>query len=307
MRSRVVKPRPTLLASVTTALTLVLLATGTTGLADDGPREVEASRGRVLILRQAILAADRIGIVSKDLPREGDRVKAGTKVVQLWDELHAAGMKVARAKADNDAPIAAARREYDVSVAELAAAEQANAQVPNAIPGIEVERLRLARDRNELRIEQAESNQQLDELEHGRLEVELDTYRVLAPFDGIVTKVHRSRGEAVRQGDPIVEVVDARTMKVEAFVTVADAFRVRRGDEVTVEPVVPGVDLPSDRRTTKGRLVFVDLKVQPVTGLVRVWAEVENPYGYLLDGLDARMTITAGSGAADEKPAKPDA
>lgn len=288
------------IARIATAIAILSGIVHAPALADEdsaanAPGQVKVQRGRVRVLRQAILASDRIGVVSAELPREGDRIEADSIVVRLEDKVQRAAVKVARARADNDAPILAAEREYDVSVAEVQAAEDANSQVENAIPEIEVERLRLARDRNELRIKQAKNTRMLDELEHGRLAVELETFDIRAPFSGRVTKVHRTIGEAVRQGDPIVDLVDTERMRVEGFVPVADALRVKRGDKVVVRPIVPGFVPPEGKETTTGELVFVDVAVQPVTGLVRVWADVANPYGFLLDGLDAEMTIEFGS------------
>jgi hypothetical protein len=49
--------------------------------------------------------------------------------------------------------------------------------------------------------------------------------------------------------------------------------------------------LPIERVTFPGRIAYVDLKVEPVTHRVKVWAEVSNQNGILKDGLTARMSI----------------
>jgi hypothetical protein len=51
-----------------------------------------------------------------------------------------------------------------------------------------------------------------------------------------------------------------------------------------------------------GKIVFVDVSAQPVTGQVRVWAEVENRDNILRAGLNARMAINP-QGARPEKAA----
>jgi hypothetical protein len=51
------------------------------------------------------------------------------------------------------------------------------------------------------------------------------------------------------------------------------------------------VELPDERLAFPGRIAFVDVKVEPVTHCVKVWAEVHNPNGVLKDGLTARMVI----------------
>ena len=98
-------------------------------------------------------------------------------------------------------------------------------------------------------------------------------------------------GEAVAEGEPILELVNTSRVKVEGYVHLRDLDSVRVGSLVSVQLDVPDADLPSERLTFPGRIAYIDVKVEPVTHSVKVWAEVSNRDGILKDGLTARMAI----------------
>ena len=128
-------------------------------------------------------------------------------------------------------------------------------------------------------------------------EAQLNTYRLRAPFDGIVTRRFKQKGEAIRQGEAVIELVDVSTMKVEGRIPLGQALRLRPGQKVVVQ-LVDSEDragvLPSEFKRARfpGRLVFIDPGVSLVGERdVRVWAEVANLGGLLRHGLTAHITI----------------
>ena len=44
-------------------------------------------------------------------------------------------------------------------------------------------------------------------------QAQLDTFSIRAPFAGVVTRVHRGKGEAVRQGDQVLELVSTQRVR----------------------------------------------------------------------------------------------
>lgn len=248
---------------------------------------------RILLINHVTLASDRNGVVSAQLPLEGDSVTAGSTIVELKDDVPKAALAVATKKSANDIEVRYAKKAAELAEAEFDRAERANRRLPGTVPEIEAKRLKLAFDKAVLQIEQAENELQVHRLERDQAAAELATYRIEAPFDGVVTRVTRSRGEAVRQGDPILELASTRKVKVEGEVELNQVWRLKPGLPVTIQLDIP--DLPADiaRQTFPGKLVFVDVTAQPVSGRVRVWAEVENEENVLRAGLPARMTIGA--------------
>ncbi|HID21198.1 MAG TPA: HlyD family efflux transporter periplasmic adaptor subunit, partial [Planctomycetaceae bacterium] len=177
-------------------------------------------------------------------------------------------------------------------------AVEANQQVPGAVPDLEVRQLKLEYDKAMLSIELANHDFAVAGLEAKRAEAQLKMYRIEAPFDGIVTQIYKRKGEAVRQGDPILELANTDRVRVEGRVSINDVWRVKPGMAVQVRLDIPDVDLPEEKQVFPGRVVFVDVAVQPVTREVRVWAEVENHDNILKDGLTAVMTIDTSSPVA---------
>ena len=107
----------------------------------------------------------------------------------------------------------------------------------------------------------------------------------------MVTKVLKAKGEAVREGDPILEISSTARVKVEGYVNIKDVWSISQGCRVKVQLDIAEAELPVEKLTFDGRIVFVDVKVQPVTGEIRVWAEVANKDNVLRDGLTSKMTI----------------
>ena len=283
------------------ALALILFA----GAGPQEPRTATSEEGVVRIdnctinlIDDVMLASDRSGILAFVEPREGDRVKSGEIIAKLRDEVAEAAFAVAAKKAENDVEIRYAKKAAAVAKTEHEKAVLANKKLKDTFPEIEVERLKLAADRSDLQIEQARHQLGVDQLTRDQAAAELETYRVEAPFDGMVTRVYKSKGEAVRQGDPILDVVSTDRVRVEGYVPIQDVWSVKPGARVEVRLNIPGVAL--ERERFEGRIVFVDVAVQVTKG-VRVWAEVANTENILRAGLNADMTIFPEERAAAER------
>ena len=111
---------------------------------------------------------------------------------------------------------------------------QANRAGPGTFPDIELRELRLAAEKTLLQLEQAEQNLAIERLKHKeQLEI-LKTYRLVAPHGGIVRTVHKRSGEVVAEGEPILEIVHTRTVRVEGHLSIADAARVTPAMRVEV-------------------------------------------------------------------------
>jgi len=263
-----------------------------------GGAAITATGFRVKLLRQVLLGFDRVGTIADLSLHEGKRVKAGEVIATLDDEVAVAALASARKKASNDVHKRYATASYAVSKNEHLQALLANKNAGmDVVPKIEIKRLFLAEQRSQLQIEQAVHDQAVAELDSSLAQAQLNTYRLRAPFDGIVTRRFKQKGEAIRQGDAVIELVDISTMKVEGRIPLGQALRLRPGQKVLVQ-LVDSEDragvLPSEFKRARfpGRLVFIDPGVSLVGERdVRVWAEVANLGGLLRHGLTAHITI----------------
>lgn len=254
---------------------------------------VEVSDCRVKLLDEVQLASARTGIVEM-VASEGETIAAGEIVARLRDGLPQIGHAIAEREATNDIEVRFARKASELAQVKYIRAVDANKSVPGTVSELELRELRLAAEKSLLQIEQAQHQFLIAGLKRDEAAETLNTCRITAPFAGTVLDVYKGRGEVVREGELILRLASGSRVRVEGFVSVQDAARVRRGMPVQVRTdadrtaVTPNAGLA-------GQLAFVDIKVEPVSRKVRIWAEVDNSAGYLRDGLSATLRIVPGA------------
>jgi multidrug resistance efflux pump len=170
----------------------------------------------------------------------------------------------------------------------------------NVVSILEVERLRLAAERARLQIEQAEHQLAVAALRADEAEANLRMHHITAPFEGVVTNRFMTRGQAVRQGDAVLKVIRTDAVKVEGEVTLAESARIKPGDKVTIQLLLPGGAPALGDRPFEGVLRGEAPDVDPISGKIVVWAEIPNPERILKVGLGAKMTIIPQKGSSVE-------
>jgi multidrug efflux pump subunit AcrA (membrane-fusion protein) len=258
-------------------------------------------------VKTARVATDRPGVISVVDPKEGDTVKEGVEIVRLMDEVPRANWEVAKLVANDQIEVEFATEAHRVDELEYKKSVAANRQAPGTISEIELERLKLNAVKSGLQIKKATHDIAVNDMKAKESKAELDTFHILAPFDGFVSKVLKYRGEAVRQGDTILEMVNTDMVHVEGMVTDRDIWRVKRGSPVTVQLDIKGVELDIEKQVLRGKIGFVDQVAN--MGDTRIWAEVPNPGNLLRPGFNAIMTILpddGNAGAAIKRPARLD-
>lgn len=284
----------------------------------------------VRFVEKSTYATDRPGIIAELPFEEGDRVPAGNLIIRLRDAVAEANLKLRAQQAAMRTAILIAEKERLAASMELADKRKANAIFqasvtgdpdPNELPfnSGEIKRLEIINDARLLQVQQAEEEYGLNQVAHEQAQAELDTYRVHAEFSGLVTRVEKHVGEAVNAGDPILTIVNPSRVRVEGYVKYADARRMQVGDPVYVQLALPdefsdqsavtfedSIDrrtaaaqperkrLPEEEEVFTGRIGFIDVATKSDTGIVnevRIWAEVTNRNGILLEGLPAEIKV----------------
>lgn len=279
------KPLPLV---VIAALTLINVGLA----ADDSGTMIRITGCRIRPAEQVTLAVNQSGIIGT-VPQEGDEVAAGDCIVRLEDEVARTTLAIAEKEAANETDIRYSEKANEVARLEYDQAIKVNESVKGSLTVIELRRRKLEMDRSLLQIEQAQYKQAVATLKRDEASALLKAFHVSAPFSGTVNKVLKHKGEAVRAGEPVLELVSTRRVRLEGFLDVADRRCVRSGMEVAVEPEDPSQN--ADKIKLKGRITFVDTLAQAVTRQVRVWADVENPEEVLLPGLTATIKISCSS------------
>ena len=262
------------------------------------PDVVSAYDCTVQLIDVVTLAAERPGILENDTPEEGTVVQAGQVVAGLKDGVAKATYLKELEKATNDVHVRYAIKSSEFADADLAMSVAANKNVPGTVPEAELAKQDLAVEKATLQIEQAQFEQRVAELTVKENEEALKTYKVIAPFSGIVSKVYQRKGEAVQQGTPILEVLSIDRVKVEGYISIADAFHVKTGDKVQVQLDAGNLNIPFKDEILIGKVKMVDTTFSTIIGSVKVIAEIPNPNRILRPGLNAKMVITPSPGNA---------
>jgi macrolide-specific efflux system membrane fusion protein len=263
------------------------------------PAEVEVEAVVLRLLEEAEVPAQEGGLVTKVAVREGQRVKQGELLIQIDDQIARlaadaakAQHEIARAKATNDVRIRYTKKALEVSEAELRRSTESIERFAKSVSQSQLDVEELTVQRNRLESEQAAHEQEIARLELDAKANELTATRaavarrrIVAPFAGVIVQTYVRHGEWVEPGQKALRIVNTDRLKAEGFVASSHAT-----DELEGKSVRLMID-PNDKQLFTGTLVFVSPEVDPITGQVRVWAEIDNRGRRLRPGQPAAMVI----------------
>jgi RND family efflux transporter MFP subunit len=137
----------------------------------------------------------------------------------------------------------------------------------------------------------AENSLRILEVEANRLQTLKAYTRVLAPFDGLVTKRYAETGGMIQaavasqtQALPVVRVAQTGILRLIIPVPESVVPAIRRGAPVEVA-------VPTLRRSFQGRVARASGQIQPSTRTMETQVDVPNPQGLLVPGMFAEAVI----------------
>jgi len=194
--------------------------------------------------------------------------------------------------------IMAADKTVDVAALEVLETRNVNNAAPGAIPKTQVRRQELTHERSQIEAETARHDKtgagKTAELRQAQLDVaslNLDHHQIRSPIDGEVVQVYRKIGEWLSPGDPILRIVDLKTLRVEGFLKINNYLR----QDIAGQPVIVEIQLPGGRTESfESTINYVSPLVQ-ASGDYRVVCEVTNRksdgFWVMLPGMDAELKI----------------
>lgn len=253
------------------------------------------------LIEEAEVPAQEAGVITELAVRDGQRVKKGELLAQIDDQVARlaadaaqAQYDIARAKAANDVRMRFSKKALEVAQAELRRSTESVERFAKSVSQSQLDVERLTVEKNQLEAEQAQYEHQVALLEMKAQANELTAARALlgrrqivAPFDGVVVQIYVRRGEWVEPGQQAVRLVNVERLKAEGFLPAAQATSDLPGRPVTLSLS----DAPDGPAAATGTIVFVSPEVDPITGQVRVWAEIDNRSGRLRPGQPATVTV----------------
>jgi membrane fusion protein, multidrug efflux system len=204
----------------------------------------------------AITVVAQIDGIITSLPfREGEPIRRGGLIAQLDDTQLAA--EVARAEAVRDQSRATYERVKEV-VAQNAGAPQ---DLDDAAAALRV----------------AEANLNV-------AQARLDKTRITAPFDGIAGARQTSPGAYLRPGDPITNLAQVRTIRVNFAAPERYMSKLDRGSEVTLTTTAySGLEL-------HGRIAVIEPVLDPATRNAHIIATADNPEEKFRPGMSVNVS-----------------
>jgi len=226
--------------------------------------EVLTFEGLVQPNREVTVSSPVESVLVELNAREGDRVEAGEVLARLYARPQE--LEVHRAAA------ALEKREFE------------NAGAANLFA--------------ESLISEDEALEKRIELDIARVQLEIaeeavERRRITAPLTGIVVEKFPEEGELARAGDPLFEIVDIRTVRVQFYLNSGEARRLSLGERHSIRIPALGPD-----RTFEAEVDFIDPRIDPASGLMRVRMRVDNPREILKPGLRAVLVLGADSPGA---------
>ena len=260
------------------------------------PPPVTVGQASVETIEEVDLAAERPGVLRAVPFREGDRVETDAVVAELWDEVPRAQIRTLDVQAEDTISEEYALKAAQVARAELRSILNANNDKAGVVPAADVERAKLSFEQARAQIEKARLDREIAGLRAEELRAELQSYSVAAPFEGVVQRVLKLPGAAVRQGEPILRLVNPDRLRVVAQVPLEQVVTIRVGDLATGVVMFGSPSVPAPVPPLAGKVTFIDpISAEGEKGRVRVFVEVPNPTGLLRAGMQAAVTIQPGT------------
>jgi len=221
---------------------------------------------------RSVVASEVAGLVEEMPVREGDFVKAGTRIVKLNDD------SLRWMLVEGDAQLAARRAELDRWEFELA----------------RIQRLADMTQANEKEVKETNTEYLSakyaveEKIAQGRrLTTEIAKTEVLAPFDGFVVSRFTEIGEWVDRGGPVVEIIDLANVLVRIDVPESAISYVKRGAPCRVQ-------VDALKRSFDGTVWRIIRQADPDARTFPVEVIVENNEQLLAAGMFARATLISG-------------
>jgi RND family efflux transporter MFP subunit len=203
--------------------------------------------GRFVARERGVVAAAVAGPVKTMHAQVGDRVAAGTMLAELDGAMRQSVLAQRDAeKQMHQARLEAARAQLEITKDEMQRLEKLKGSTAFPRKQFEDQRHEVVRFTSALR--EADSAVRRINAQHRAAAIELSRTKIIAPYGGVVTARHVSAGAYLRQGDPVITLVNDTDLEIEAEVPGVRAAQLQAG--ITMSATLEdGTELSSRVRT----------------------------------------------------------
>lgn len=212
-----------------------------------GQSQIKAEEARMELIRQVPISTEVTGKLVNVTPNEeGQYVKEGDLLIEVNDELINKEVAEASKKAASVVEIEFTKVALDKAKVDLQQREEANKEYPSFSP-TEMRQTALEVQKSEASLAKSLEDKEVLGLTLETKQAQLAQYKVHAPFDGLVTKVHRWSGQSVRPGDPVLTITDMSVLRAVLKIDYKRRNEVFVGDPVEIRIDTTGRSLRADR------------------------------------------------------------
>ncbi len=226
-------------------------------LVAQGQTPIKAEEARMQIIREVPISTEVTGKLQTVNPgKEGLYVKQGDLMIEVADDLIRKEVAEAQKKADSVVEIEFAVVALDKAEVDLKQRVEANLKYKSFSEN-EIRQTQLEVQKSKASLAKAREDKEILSLTLETKTAQLAQYQVFAPFDGLVTKIHRWPGQSVRPGDPVITITDMSLLRAVLKVDYERREEVFVGDSVEIRIDTAGksirpeaTDPEPDRRTS---------------------------------------------------------
>ena len=255
----------------------------------------------VKVIDSVKVPAELAGVIAELNYREGEMVQRGEELGRIKSRELSLRLKrariedqISRSTAANNIDIRYAQKSLEVTTSRVTRSQKSNQMVPGAVPLSRIQQQELERHRDQLRVEQAQRDQKIADMqvEASATDVDLnkllvDKTIVVSPIEGMVVGVETKPGEWVEPGNTILKIVRMNRLKVEGFVPAEIASQMKVGDPASARFGQKWLK----SQAFPGKVIFINPEANPVNAMVQVWVEIDNSDLKLIPGLKADLDV----------------
>ncbi|MCA9279440.1 MAG: efflux RND transporter periplasmic adaptor subunit [Phycisphaeraceae bacterium] len=228
--------------------------------------------------------------IAEVLVKVGQSVKEGELLVRATDSEIRAQVELQRRRVVNTYEVQAAKNELDLR--EIEFQNEETVRQKGGGQSSEWEAAKARRDGAQIAYEAAKESMEEQKLVLDRLEAQLATYHLKAPFDGTVAAVQVDKGQVLSHADPVIRVVDVSKLTMLALVPSNEALSLglKKDDAAWIV-----LDVPGELRVIKGKVTEVNPVIESAARRMTIRVEFPNLLS-VPAGLDAYVRFTEPQG-----------
>lgn len=226
-------------------------------------------------IRKIKLASDEVGAIFEMLVEEGQAVQKDQPIARLDSRVQQIQLQIATQLASNRSHLIAAEGELEKRTEIREKLVQLRLQGHASHSEIVRADMELAIAQS--RVQSTKEELEVRELERRRAQIQLDRRTIVAPFDGVVTKIHSREGEFLSPVSPDVislAQMDQLLVRINVPLTAVSMFepgqvfnvQVASGKTVLATVQQVGVEINAESETVEVKLVIDNLKYELRSG-----------------------------------------